>query len=91
MVRARSVLVRAASELAPHVHEHAILQPARLEVALEGQQAVTHHLEVGGQALSLVRVGVVAAVASIATTFSGRSASIMAASASSRRENSVLG
>ena len=40
VVGARAVLVGPAAELAPHVHEHAVLEPARLEVALERAQAV---------------------------------------------------
>ena len=35
VVGALGVLLRAAPELRPHVHEHAVGEPARLEVALE--------------------------------------------------------
>ena len=61
VVGAGSVLLGPAAELAPHVHEHAVLDAARLEVALERAQAVPDLEQVARQAVELVRVGVVAA------------------------------
>ena len=58
---ARAVLLRAAAELRPDVDEHAVGEPARLEVALEGEQRVGRELQVVGELLRLVVVRVVAA------------------------------
>ena len=58
MVGARSVLLGAAAELRPHEREHAVGDPARLEVALEREQARRRDAEVLGQLLGLVGVRV---------------------------------
>ena len=57
---ARAVLLRAPAELRPDVDENAVGQPARLEVALEGEQRVGGELEPVGES-RLVVVGVVGA------------------------------
>src|SRR5581483_8240052 len=44
-----AVLLRAPPELRPHVHEHAIGEAARLEVALEGEQRVRRELQALGE------------------------------------------
>ena len=55
----RAVLLRAAAELRPDVDEHPVGEAARLEVALEGEQAVGGQLEPVGELLRLVVVRVV--------------------------------
>ena len=58
VVGAGVVLLRAAAELRPDQGEHAVGEPARLEVGLEGGDRVGGELEVGVEALGLVVVGV---------------------------------
>ena len=57
---ARAVLLRAPAELRPDVDEHAVGEPARLEIALEGEQRVGGELEPVGRGPGLVVMGVVA-------------------------------
>ena len=57
---AGAVLLRPPAELRPDVHEHAVGEPARLEVALEGVERVGGQLQVVGEIGCLVVVRVVA-------------------------------
>ena len=55
----RPVLLRAPAELRPHVDEHAVREPARLEVALEREQPLRGQLERVAQRVGLLGVRVV--------------------------------
>ena len=83
--------LRTAAELAPDVHEHAVGEPARLEVGLEGGQRPRQQRDVVGQRRALVVVRVIAAVAVEATHWTGSPSSSMSASAARRRGNVVRG
>ncbi len=57
----RAVFLRTPPELRPDVDEHVVGEPARLEVALEGQQALRGEAEPRGEIAGLVGVRVVGA------------------------------
>ena len=73
----RAVLLRPAAELAPNLDQDPVGEPARLEVALEGEQPVAGLVEVAVEVVGLAGVGVVAARrALIVTTRIGRPAAM---------------
>ena len=57
----RAVFLRPAAELAPHLDHHPVVEAARFEVALEGEDPFAGFAQVLGEVFGLVGVGVVAA------------------------------